>query len=219
MPFGDLGVISLALVAIVAGAIYLLYPLAPDRRKNNQEELSLAISSESSGLRKELILVREERDRIYGNLLEVDHDFKAGDLNREDFLQLHAEYNKQALATLLKLDGLEARERQAGEEIEQAVAKILARAQISKKARGVGAGKGPGIPTVAARGNVGNTTPQTAAPGRSDREELPGLNRAGPEGEEEPLRLGRFCPRCRHETKLSDLFCSRCGLKLSRFKD
>lgn len=196
------GVIGLALILIGLGAVYVLYPLMAGRR-SGKDYLPPASPAEPSGLRRELKLAREERERIYSSLAELDHDFKAGDLNQTDYYQLHSEYRHQAVEVLVDLDRLEARERQIEEEIEQAVAKILSQARLSKKTRA--AGSEPG---------------RVTAKNRADKFEA--LNRAGEVGggsEEPPLQLGRFCQRCGHEAEMSDAFCSRCGLKLSRLED
>jgi hypothetical protein len=194
-----IGVIGIALLLIGLGAVYVLYPLTGSRLKG-KDYLPAGSLAEPEGLRRELKVAREERDRIYSGLAELDHDFSAGDLNQEDYHQLRTEYKQQAVETLLDLDRLEARERQVGEEIEQAVAGVLARTRVAKKTRAAGTG------------------PQSSLISRPGKMEA--LTKTVDEtGEEKPLRLGRFCQRCGHEAEMSAVFCSRCGFKLARLED
>lgn len=194
------GVISIALLLIGLGTVYLLYPLfSGSGRRNAKDYLSAESPAALEGLPRQLKLAQEERDRLYSGLAELDHDFYAGDLNQADYHQLRAEYKHHAVEALVDLDRLEAKERQVGEEIEQAVARVLSRARLSKKIRVTG--------------------PNQEASWKNLSGKVETLNKVADGDEEAPLQLGRFCQRCGHEAEMSDAFCSRCGMKLARLED
>lgn len=199
------GVIGIALLLAGLGAAYVLFPLTTGRLKGKDSHPEVRLADEPDGLRRELTLAQEERDRAYSGLAELDHDFFAGDLNQEDYHQLRAEYKDQAVEALVDLDRLETRVQQVGDEIEQAVAKVLARARGSKKTGGSGAAS----QSSSLKSRPGNVeTPGRTADANGD------TNR-----EAEALRLGRFCSRCGHEAEISAIYCSRCGMKLARLED
>lgn len=204
------GVISVALLLAAGGAAYVLYPLIASRRKG-KDYLPADSLAEPAGLRRELKLAREERDRLYGSLAELDHDFYAGDLNREDYLRLRAEYKNQAVATLIDLDRLEARVEHAGAEIEQVITKMLSRVVAARKTKTQARAVSPGSQAA--------TTLKSRSEGGKVETETTNMNTgATADDEEEPLRLGRFCQRCGREAEMSDTFCSRCGMKLARLE-
>lgn len=202
------GVIGIALLLAGLGAAYVLYPLTTGRLiKGKDSHPEMRLADEPDGLRRELTLAQEERDRAYSGLAELDHDFFAGDLNQEDYHQLRAEYKDQAVEALVDLDRLETRVHEVGDEIEQAVARVLARARLSKKTGGSGAAS----QSSSLKSRPGNVeTPGRTADATAD----PDTNR-----EAEPLRLGRFCSRCGHEAEISAIYCARCGMKLARLED
>jgi len=89
--------IAAGILLAVAAGVYVLAPLFTEPKGN----LEVALLAET-----ELDRLLSRKDVIYGNIKDLDFEFRMGRLSREDFQQLEAGYKGEAVLILQQLDSL-----------------------------------------------------------------------------------------------------------------
>lgn len=197
------GFFGLALTILGLSAAYVLFPLfnpkrsfKPTSQGATGENPSLG---DSHGPRDELELeqVLEQRDIAYSNLVELEQEFSAGDLNASDYQELRSRYMQEAVEALQQFDQLETRHNQLDLEVEAAVGEIKDR--IRQQAQAVPA---PGPKSSAVVNGVISKLKPTLSSVTS------------PQAIKSKKIPVRQCRTCRHPSDHDAIYCTHCGSKL-----
>lgn len=94
------------IVLVFLAAIYVLTPLF--RKPKTAGSRQSAVGSEDWATETELDRLLDQKTVIYGNLRDLEFEYKMGRLSDTDFQQLGAGYKNEAAGILQKLDNLSA---------------------------------------------------------------------------------------------------------------
>lgn len=104
-----MAVFVVGLFVLVGGIVAIAFPLfRPDKEESN---------SDLQG--DELEILNARKESYYSAIKELEFDFKAKNLSREDYEGLREEYKTLAIEAISQIDGIESEKGQKGDRIEK----------------------------------------------------------------------------------------------------